>query len=68
MNIISDNTAVSIGLLLGLLGFAGGAVWWAASVNTKLEQLVALAMQMVQLKDDVNDLDKRVTVLEEKQK
>ena len=39
---LSANTPIKIGLLITLAGFLFGAVWWAASLHSKVDQMVEL--------------------------
>ena len=59
-NMISENTTVRVGLVLGFLITFGGAVWWASKVNTKLDDILAYqataAVQYATLSKEESDL------------
>ena len=38
--IIGEATPVRIGLILGFLGIFATAIWWAASINSKLDTIL----------------------------
>ena len=64
MNVIGENTLITLGMFLSAIVTLGGAIWWASAVNTKLGVLVDLASQILAITHEVHTLDTRVTVLE----
>ncbi len=75
--IISEATPVRIGLVIGFLAVFGGAIWWASSVNSKLDSIItnqatvgsAIAEQKASLASvtkDLSDLTLRVAIIESK--
>ena len=75
--VIGEATPVRIGLVILFLGVFGSGVWWASSVNSKLDSIITnQADVVVALRDgkeqgiatekSVNDLTLRVAILESK--
>ena len=40
--VISENSTVTIGVLIGVAMFVFGTIWWASSVQTKLDSIFNL--------------------------
>lgn len=57
MNLISENTGLTIGLVITL----GGAVWWAAAIQTKMDVLIGLVKDLAVRESALN---KRVDKVE----
>ncbi len=75
--IISEATPVRIGLVILFLGAFGSGVWWAASINSKLDSIITSQQSttgtITELKTsdaakekEINELVLRVTMLESK--
>lgn len=73
--IISEATPIRIGLVILFLGAFGSGVWWAASINTKLDSIITnqstvngtmSEMKTAQLSvaKELNDITLRVAILE----
>lgn len=41
-NVISENSTVTVGVLIGVALFVFGTIWWASSVQTKLDSIFNL--------------------------
>ncbi len=39
--IISESTPVRIGLIAAFLGIFGASIWWASSINSKLDSILS---------------------------
>lgn len=74
---ISESTPVRIGLVLVFLGAFASAVWWAASINAKLDAIITnqsnvgtsiseLKAVQVSTAKDLSELALRVAILESK--
>lgn len=65
---ISENTTVQVGLVLAVLGFVAGAMWWAATINAKVDSLLTVvgsnATEAAQLRKELLEIRDRVLVLE----
>lgn len=61
-NIISEATPVRIGLIITFLGLFGSAIYWGASINTKLDSIIAFQKNtdttMIELKAKDMAIDK----------
>ena len=57
MNLITENTGLTIGLCITL----GGAVWWAAAIQTKMDVLIGLVKDLAVRESALN---KRVDKVE----
>jgi hypothetical protein len=75
---ISEATPIRIGLVILFLGVFGSGVWWASSVNSKLDSImanqgavvIALSEEKIELAasvKNIGDLTLRVAILESKQ-
>jgi hypothetical protein len=73
---ISDKTSVQLGLIvvvigfvLSAMGFVVGAIWWAATMNTKVDSLISItSMYRIEAegtRKTMSDLDTRVRLLEQ---
>lgn len=68
LDILSDSTPISLGLLLAIVGLIGACIWWAANIQGKLDTLIKL---LASIHKDIDHLhtkieahDHRITVLE----
>lgn len=70
MEVIGQDTGISIIVIIGFLGFMGGAVWWAASMNAKVTILVDGFRDFVKsfktMDARIAELEARVRILETK--
>jgi len=39
--VIGENTPIKIGLIIAFLGIFGSGVWWASSITSKLDSILA---------------------------
>jgi hypothetical protein len=66
--VLSENTPIKVGLLITLAGFLFGAVWWAASMHSKVDQLVELgrahAIADSTQNSAINAMENRIHTLE----
>lgn len=66
---IGENTTVQIGVIGGVLGFVIGAVWFAATLNAKVDSLISITTAQGKLTETVKTeqdaLEKRVWKLEQ---
>jgi len=64
---LSENSNVRLGFAVFVLG---GAIWWAAALQTKVDNLLQVVTAREALeknnKDDIAKLETRVTVLEKR--
>jgi hypothetical protein len=75
-DILTDNTPVSLGLIVGAMTLLGSAVWWASSINTRLDSLINILTSIYKdtehLKNRIDAIEKRVAktefFIEEKEK
>jgi len=58
---ISENSTVTVGVIIASAGFLIGGVWWASSVQTKLDILLKI---ITSTNTTVQDLSKRVETVE----
>ena len=65
---LTESTGISVGLILLMLMSFASAVWWAATINTKISQILDAVQRMnlvsEEMQEDIEDLDKRVQNLE----
>lgn len=68
---ISEATPVRIGLIITLLGLFGSSIWWASSINSKLDSILAAQTStstvITELKSKDVDMDKEIYDLKLKQ-
>ena len=66
VNLITENTGISIALVISL----GGAVWWAAAIQTKMDVLIALvkdaAINAANLNRRVDKVELDIAILQQK--
>lgn len=65
---LTESTGISVGLILLMLMSFASAVWWAATINTKISQILDAVQHMNlvsdEMQEDIEELDKRVQNLE----
>ncbi len=49
MNLITENTGISIALFIS----AGGVIWWASQMSAKIDMLLNLAKDAAKAHDDL---------------
>jgi len=59
--LISENTGVTLGIIIAAVVVFGGAVYWAGALQTKLDMLLTLVAAN---KISHEELEKRVSALE----
>jgi len=68
--IISEATPIRIGLVIAFLTVFGGGIWWASSVNSKLDSIISTISESktvsIETEKDITDLKLRVSILESK--
>lgn len=75
-NIIGESTSVKIGLIIMFLGVFSSAIWWASSINSKLDSIISsqssfsvaineLKNSDIAINKDLSDLKVRTVVSEE---
>lgn len=75
--IISEATPVRIGLVILFLGAFGSAIWWAASIDSKLDSILTnqsstgntiseMKAGETSMEKELGDLTLRVAILESK--
>lgn len=75
MGVIDSNTPIAIGLILTGVGFLVGGIWWAATMNSKMDMVLTFINSTTKTHDDlrasqaraeakVDGLVTRVAVLE----
>jgi hypothetical protein len=73
--IISENTPIRIGLILGFVSVLTLSVWWAATITAKLDSIIAfqsstsvtiteLKAQDISIMKDIADIHMKTTVFE----
>ena len=63
---LSLSTPVSVALILGCASFVVGAIWWAATLQAKLDQVLEEVKAVRGLEARVIDMEARVRQLEKK--
>ncbi len=61
---ISDRTDVKLGLVLGCLGFLFGGIWWAATMQSKVDSILTVLQEMASMRAKAEDHEKRIWKLE----
>lgn len=65
---LTESTGISVGLILLVLMSFASAVWWAATINTKISQILDAVQHINTLSEemqaDLDNLDRRVQHLE----
>ena len=61
---LNEKTYVQIGLVLVVIGFVVGAIWWAATMQSKMDQVIEEVKTSRVLQTRVNDNETKVKILE----
>lgn len=60
------STPIQVGALIGVAGFLVGSIWWAATMQAKLDQLLDEVKGVRALESKMVDIEARVKALERK--
>ena len=65
---LSERSNVQIGLVIGIVAFVCGAVWWAATIQAKLDTMVTLFQEFqksnTHLITSYQEIANRVTIID----
>lgn len=61
---MSDKSYIQIGLVLTLVGFIVGCIWWAATMQSKMDQVIEEVKTSRILATKVSDNETKVKILE----
>ena len=69
---ISQSTPITVGLLVSVMVFVVGAIWWASSIQTKLDVIIQELHSLTSSDKDherrIQDLEYRTKTLEQNRK
>lgn len=63
-NQINEKSYLQIGLVVTLIGFVVGAIWWAATMQSKMDQVIEEVKTSRILATKVNDNETKIKILE----
>lgn len=61
---LSDKSYIQVGLIVTIVGFIVGAVWWAATMDSKLNQVIEEVKATHVMQTKVAENETRIKILE----
>ncbi len=61
---VTEKSYLQLGLVVTIVGFVVGAIWWAATMSSKMEQVIEEVKGTRAIQTRVNDSDTKIKILE----
>ncbi len=62
--LINEKSYIQIGMVLTLIGFIIGAIWWAATMQSKMDQVIEEVKSSRMMQTKLGEYETRIKILE----